>query len=49
VGKKWKRVSLADLADAEKQKEIMGLIQANGQAEPESPHNRPSESPQVER
>ncbi|MDO9533522.1 MAG: hypothetical protein Q7O12_15540 [Deltaproteobacteria bacterium] len=44
MGKKWKRVRLEDLADAEKQKEILGLLQANGQAEPESPQHRPSET-----
>ncbi len=45
--KKWRRVRLADLADTEKQKEIMGLItQAN---EAQGPHKRPSEVAQVER
>jgi hypothetical protein len=48
--KRWRRVRLADLADTEKQKEILGLIdRANGQPEPESPHNRPSENPQAGR
>jgi hypothetical protein len=44
--KKWKRVCLADLADTEKQKEIMELLQPNGQPDPESPHKRPSETGQ---
>jgi hypothetical protein len=47
--KKWRRVSLADLADRETQEKILGVIaQATG-AQTQDPHKRPSETAQVER
>lgn len=48
--RKWKRVRLVDLADAETQNHIFNLItQANQPPELQFSENRPSTMPQVER